>query len=45
MPQLHDVLLLVAVILFALSAYPAMPGGTVLARIGLAFFSGAFLVA
>lgn len=44
MAQLHVACLLVAVILFALSAVPPVPYNTTLARLGLAFFAGSFLL-
>ena len=44
MAGLHAACLIVAVILFVLSAVPPMPAKSELRGIGLAFFAGAFLV-
>jgi hypothetical protein len=44
MAALHIALLLVAVVLFVISAIPAVPQGTILARLGLASFAASFAV-
>lgn len=40
---LSGVCYIVAVILFALAAVPAIPAGTILSRVGLAFFAAGHL--
>lgn len=44
MAGLHGAFLIVAVILFVLSAVPTVPYSGSLRGIGLAFFAGAFIV-